>query len=80
MKTTIELPDDLLARAKARAAERRWSLRRLFETALRKELESTAAARRAPKKVRWITSRGQLHPDLDLSNRETMHDWMLRHP
>ncbi len=38
MKTTIELPDELLARAKAVAAQRRTTLKSMIEHALRREL------------------------------------------
>lgn len=79
MKTTIELPDELLARAKATAAERRWSMRRLLEAALRKELEA-AAPQAKPRRMRWITQNGKLAPDLDLTDREAMHQWLARHP
>ncbi len=38
MKTTLELPDDLLIEAKAIAALRRTTLRAIIEAALRREL------------------------------------------
>jgi len=38
VKTTIELPDELLARAKSVAAERRTTLKSMIEHALRREL------------------------------------------
>jgi predicted transcriptional regulator len=46
MKTTVDLPDDLLIAAKKLAAERRTTLRSLIERGLRRELvarESRAA-------------------------------------
>ncbi|MDQ0614858.1 hypothetical protein QF046_002499 [Microbacterium sp. W4I4] len=39
MKTTIDLPDDLAAEAKAAAAERRTTLREMMITGLRAELD-----------------------------------------
>jgi predicted transcriptional regulator len=39
MKTTIELPDELLTRAKATAALRRTSLKAMIEHALKRELD-----------------------------------------
>lgn len=39
MKTTVELPDDLLIAAKQVAARRRISLKRLFSQALRREID-----------------------------------------
>jgi Arc/MetJ family transcription regulator len=38
MKTTIELPDDLVARAKRAALERKTTLRALVDRGLRREL------------------------------------------
>jgi transcription termination factor Rho len=39
MKTTIELPDDLLTKAKATAAMRRTTLKAMIEHALKRELD-----------------------------------------
>lgn len=38
MKTTVELPDELMVAAKLVAAKRRMSLKRLFTQALRREI------------------------------------------
>ena len=43
MKTTLELPDDLLIEAKAVALKRRTTLRAIIERALRRELAPSAA-------------------------------------
>ena len=40
MKTTLELPDDLLSEAKAIAAKRRTTLKAMVEHALRREVAS----------------------------------------
>lgn len=83
MKTTVELPDDLLITAKKRAAELRVPLRALIERGLRRELETSAEADvtkpRRPK-IRWVTHRGGLPPGLDVRDRAAMHDWLRRHP
>jgi hypothetical protein len=47
MKTTVELPDELLVRAKKRAVETRTPLRVLIERGLRRELASSSVGRRA---------------------------------
>ncbi len=81
MKTTIELPDDLLIAAKKKAAETRTSLRQIVERALRQELErreNPVPPKR--RKIRWVTSPGGLPPGLDVSNREKMWDWFDRNP
>ena len=43
MKTTVELPDDLLIEAKATAARRRITLRELFTRALERDLRPMCA-------------------------------------
>ncbi len=77
MKTTIELPDDLLIAAKKRAAELRRPLRSLIEEGLRTRLADLGEGRAArPRKIRWVEVKGGLPPDLDLSDRAKMHEWM----
>lgn len=79
MKTTVELPDDLLVSAKKHAAETRRPLRAVIEQALREHLGRRGAGdRRKKRAIRWVTVRGELPPDLDLSNREQMHEWLRR--
>jgi len=75
MKTTIELPDDLLIAAKKRAAETRSTLKTIFERGLRREL-GRSARRQGSKKIRWVTVAGDLARGLDVSNREKMHDYL----
>ena len=79
MKTTIDLPDDLMIAAKKRAAESRSTLREIFERGLRRELASKGGAKRgrAPA-IRWVTAPGGLPRGLDVSDRAAMHDWMSR--
>jgi hypothetical protein len=79
MKTTIELPDDLLVRAKKRAAELRRPLRALVEAGLRAQLDETPSKARARRKIRWVTTPGGLPADLDVADRERMHEWLRRH-
>jgi hypothetical protein len=80
VKTTIDLPDDLLIAAKKHAAERRKPLRAMLEAGLRAEL----GARRRPsglrsrRRIRWVTVRGGLPPGCDVTDRARMHDWLLR--
>ena len=78
-KTTIELPDDLLIEAKKRAAELRRPLRELVEQGLRAQLsQTTGRPKTVAGKIRWITVKGGLPPDLDLRDRAKMHDWLRR--
>ena len=79
MKTTIELPDELLIAAKKRAAELRCTLRTLTERALRHELSGRRGEGKARKRaIRWVTVRGGLPRGLDIRDRAAMHDWLRR--
>lgn len=80
MKTTVDLPDDLLIAAEKRAAELREPLRALIERSLRAEI-----GREVPRgdgverrKVRWVTVAGGLPPGVDVSDRSAMHEWLRR--
>ncbi len=79
MKTTIELPGELMVAAKKRAAEARSTLRELIERGLRRELGSGPRVKPAPHApIRWVTVDGGLPPDLDVSDRTAMHQWLQR--
>ena len=75
MKTTLELPDELLIEAKKAAAEQRRPLRALVEEGLRMVLRAPQK-KTPPKSVRLVTVKGGLPRDLDLSSREKMYDWI----
>lgn len=78
MRITIELPDALHLAAKKRAAETGTTLRPMVERGLRRELAnpgpSSKRRRRVP--IQWVTVREGLPPDLDVSDRAAMHDWL----
>lgn len=78
MKTTIELPDDLLIAAKRRAAELRCSLRALIERGLRHELLGGTPRRSKRRGIKWVTVRGGLPAGLDIRDRAAMHDGLRR--
>ncbi|HEY2774008.1 MAG TPA: hypothetical protein VGK20_08135 [Candidatus Binatia bacterium] len=81
MKTTIDIPDELLVRAKKRAAELRRPLRSLVTEGLRDQLAGKpgkSAKREQPRSIRWVTVTGGLPPGLDLADREEMHDWLRK--
>jgi hypothetical protein len=78
MKTTVDLPDDLLIRAKKRAAESRTSLRAIIARGLRRELSAAGAkggSRRPAARIRWVTVTGGLPPGLDVADRAALHAW-----
>ena len=76
MKTTVDLPDELLIQAKKRAAELRQPLRALIADGLRLRLAQAKHGRRKPRKLRLVTVAGGLPPGLDLTDRAKMHDWL----
>lgn len=78
MKTTVELDDDLLIRAKQRAAALRKPLRVLIERGLRRELADGGMPAPGSRRIAWITAPGGLPADLDVASRETMHAWLTR--
>ena len=79
MKTTVDLPDELLIAAKKRAAESRTTLRDLFEQGLRQVLAGPGARRSSvTRRIRWVAAKGGLPPGLDVTDRAKMHDWIRR--
>lgn len=78
MKATVGLPDDLVVKAKQRAAELRRPLRELVERALRAELRHAGRERRKGERVaiRWVATPGGVPRGLDLSDRAAMHDFL----
>ncbi len=75
MKTTVDLPDELLIEAKKRAAEQRRPLRELLADALRSELGDVTRRKSKRPRIRWVTVEGGL-PAVDASDREAMHEWI----
>jgi hypothetical protein len=76
MRTTIDLPDDLLAKAKKLAAERKRPLRSIIEDALR---EALGRRRRLPRSshVQLTTFEGLgLRPGVDLDDSSALLDLM----
>ena len=79
MKTTIELPDDILIAAEKRAAESRTTLRVLVERGLRRELRDDRRGGPAPRSsIRWVTVDGGLPPGVEPGERAFMSDWIRR--
>jgi hypothetical protein len=88
MKTTFDIPEELLVEAKKLAAELRRPLRALVTEGLRAQLAS-GGGRRSPvakrplrPRIRWatVTVKGALAPGLDVADRESMHEWLRRSP
>ena len=80
MKTTVDLPAELLVAAKKRAAETGSTLRELIERGLRHELSGPRGGRpRRRSGIRWVTVDGGLPPGVDLDDRASMSDFVDRH-
>jgi hypothetical protein len=58
MKTTLEIPDQVFRRAKARAAERGQALREFVTEALQDKLSGRSA--RTPDRAPWMSGFGKL--------------------
>jgi hypothetical protein len=82
MKTTVDIPDELLIQAKKRAAETRTPLRTLIARGLRRELAAAGGRARSSGKrvqIRWVTVDGGLPRGLDVADREALHAWKDSH-
>ena len=74
MRTTIDINDELLLRAKKRAAEERAPLRLVVENALRGYL--ARRPQRAGYRLQWRTECGRMLPGVRLDDREALFDLM----
>ena len=69
MRTTLDLDPDVYRAAKLRAAQDDMTLTRVVEAALRAYV---APEPRKPFKLKAITKRGRLMPDVDIDNRDDL--------
>jgi len=74
MRTTLEISDELLRRAKRRAADESTTLRQVVEDALRRHLCERPAGRRY--EFRWRTEKGRILPGVRLDDRDALFDLM----
>jgi len=74
IKTTIDIPDALMIRAKKKAAELRRPVRELVIEGLQARLDEKPSqqAVKQPVTIRWVTHPGGPPPDVDLSDRTSM--------
>jgi hypothetical protein len=76
MRTTINLPDDLIVQAKKAALDSKTTLTEIIANALRATL-SKRSRKPQKKKTRLITyGKGGTFPGIDISNSATLHDIM----
>lgn len=74
MKTTLDLDDELIIRAKAVAAREGRSLTALIEEGLRLRLRRPAASKVAEPKVAVYAGRGGLKRGIDPTSNRSMRD------
>ncbi len=72
MKTTVEIEDGLLIKAKQRAAGLRLPLRDLIEAGLRNQLKSVSGRVARPPAIRWVTVPGGVLDQADMADRVEM--------
>ncbi len=78
VRTTVEVNDDLLRRAKRRATDEKTTLRQVLEEALRAHLSRRRPDRGAAFVLDWQTERGTLQPGVPLEDRDALFDLMDR--
>jgi len=76
MRTTVRLPDELIRRAKRRAAEQGTTLTSLLEEGLRLALAEPKASRRRPVLLPVSKASGGTLPGIDLSRSADLLDRM----
>ena len=74
MRTTVDLPDELLRQARARAATEGTTLTALLAEGLRLRLSGSAADRQRPKRLPISTVGGGLQPWIDPSSNASVLD------
>jgi hypothetical protein len=77
MRTTIDLPDDLLAKAKKLAAESNRSLRALIEDALREALARRHSRSRSPPITLTTFGGTGLLPGVDLDDASALLELLI---
>ena len=78
MRTTIRLPDNLLSRARKKAAEEGRTLTSLIEEALRNALAEPKPARRTRVRLPICKASGGTLPGVDLNRSSDLLDLMER--
>ena len=75
MRTTVDIADELMRRAKKRAADEGVPLRAVLEAALRSYLQGRRGSR-GRYRLRWRPEKGRLRPGVNLDDRDALLDRM----
>jgi hypothetical protein len=73
MRTTLDLADDLVRRAKRRAADESTTLTAVIEGALRQYLAPRGPAG-GPFRLKLLTKRGRPVPGVDFADRDALYE------
>ena len=77
MRTTLDIDDILLGKAKARARQTHGTLTGVIEEALRQSLTGTPPASESPAhQLNLKTVRGALLPGVDINDRDSLYERM----
>lgn len=79
MRTTLDLEDAVIERARRRAAREGTTLTDIVERALRLFLGRRAEPS-TPLATRWVVVRGEREPAVDLADRDRLHDLLGERP
>ena len=77
MRTTLNIDDRLMVKAKTAAAQRGVTLTQLVEDSLRANLLPKPAQSRY--KLNWTTCPGKLVPGVNINSREALFDYLDAH-
>jgi hypothetical protein len=75
MRTTLDLKDELVRRAKRRAADQSTTLTAVIERALQQYLAPPPTGGR-PFRLRLLTKRGRPVPGVDFADRDALYERM----
>jgi hypothetical protein len=75
MRTTLDIEDAVLGKARQRASREGTTLTAVVERALRRFL-SERPQRQSPLTSRWVVVEGVRSPDVDISDRDRLYDVM----
>ncbi len=74
MRTTIDIRDELLRRARRKANDEGLTLKDVVEAALQAFLSGKPAKGRY--RLKWTTERGRIQPGVNLDDRDALFDLM----
>ena len=77
MRTTLDIPDEVLANAKRKAIEDKTTLTEVVERALRVYVSPGRSRKRRVMKT-WVVIKDRGLPDVDISDRDRLYDLMER--